>query len=79
MKVLLISANTVRVSYYIYRSGLDYVTVAKLLKSMIHKVCETQRLGNGVMAGTCPVKGRNIKNYLTGKFPPLGRGASQFS
>ena len=32
MKAFLISANTVRVPYYIYRSGLDYVTVAKLLK-----------------------------------------------
>jgi hypothetical protein len=40
---------------------------------MIHKVYETQRLGNGVMAGTCPVKGHNIKNYLTGKLCPLGR------
>jgi hypothetical protein len=45
---------------------------------MIQKVCETQRLGNGVMAGTRPIKGRNIKNYLTGKLRPLGRGDSQF-
>jgi hypothetical protein len=45
---------------------------------MIYKVCETKRLGNGVMADTCPVKGRNIKNYLGGKLRPLGRGDSQF-
>ncbi len=32
MKPFLISASTVRVPYDIYRSGLDYITVAKLLK-----------------------------------------------